>query len=701
LEDGYRLSAVIFPLHSFWKSLTNLGNQPKASAFMKVIQQKILVATSCLLFMFAMPTFAIEGLQLSVQSSNVFLSWPSVDDGSETYLVQYRQTLRATDSWQTLTDYFPAAPDTNITFFVHSNIVQYPQVELGGGGDISPDSSSGSGSALMAAPSMPMVMPANGSGDATPLAIYPPGFDFSSFVIFDPTTGEWVSGKGYSVSPSSAKSVPDGGFEPMDDDSGSTNVNTGFYRVVRDGAHIYGLTNGMVLSGTMNFPIEMALDSTDQIAGLTFYADGNPLIGASGQTNAGSAWQLNWDTTMMPNGTHNISAEVDFDTDDPVTSLPVSVTVSNGISFPNYFTRVFGSQMWIYAESTSPDSDYEIDMYDESSNSLGSFYGTTDDGGVISFLWDLTDGNGNTLTNESFSGVFTIQSGGSQGMVQNNMQAGNAGSPAFAKLSAKKSGGIHPDGAGLSLNGGQAWVKESDWSHSADNFVVAYGPLDSNSTTTYYISQMMIGGPDGEYGGAVSALNNQGLGGYTLSPGNAYASSAFQMSDVASKAQLLSYLADPNYRNFYWFGHGSSSSIGYNGTYINTLDVAFALVNTPLNYSILKVWSHPYRFVFLDGCQTGAGKFSEAFGIPAQTVDNAFFGLMDVRSRAFLGFKNNVYFNSSQWDWYSLMIGTFFSLWRDGDTLSDCVYNATQYPVEPMSPSWVIYGATDLQRGGP
>jgi hypothetical protein len=146
---------------------------------------------ACCLSQFTSQTFAIEGLKVSVQSTNAVLFWPS--DPSETYIVQYRPTLTADSSWTTLTNYYPAAMDANVTFFVHSNIVQYPLVVGGGtnGGNISPMTSSSSTSS-----SVPMTMPANGSGSAVPLMLYPPGFDLSGFDIFDPVTGDWVSGAG-------------------------------------------------------------------------------------------------------------------------------------------------------------------------------------------------------------------------------------------------------------------------------------------------------------------------------------------------------------------------------------------------------------------------------------------------------------------------------------------------------------------------
>jgi hypothetical protein len=111
---------------------------------------------------------------------------------------------------------------------------------------------------------------------------------------------------------------------------------------------------------------------------------------------------------------------------------------------------------------------------------------------------------------------------------------------------------------------------------------------------------------------------------------------------------------------------------------------------------------HPYRLVFLDGCSTGAGTYCESFGIPAQTVNNAFFRALKVQSRAFLGFKSPKNFNPSQWTWYAVMIGGFYDDWLLGNTLQTCVNNAVNGVhtggMLKMDSSWVIYGATDLTR---
>jgi hypothetical protein len=123
---------------------------------------------------------AMEWITLSVQSSNVVLSWPS--EAGETYIVQYRQTLGAAVSWQTLADLYPAFTSTNKTTFVHSN-----QFSFSANFNESSSRSSFAESAV-SFPPVPLAMPVNGLGGGVPVSLYPPGFDLSGFTIFDPTT---------------------------------------------------------------------------------------------------------------------------------------------------------------------------------------------------------------------------------------------------------------------------------------------------------------------------------------------------------------------------------------------------------------------------------------------------------------------------------------------------------------------------------
>jgi hypothetical protein len=660
---------------------------------------------------------AIEGLKISVQGSNVVLSWPSTN--TETYIVQYRPSLGAGSSWTTLTNYYPAS-SSNVTFFVHSNIVQYPLV-LGGGTNTgdgtppSPDGMSGTTSAststTTAAPAVPMVKPVDGSGDAVPMAIYPPGFDLYGYLIYDPSTGNWMSGNGYSVPINSANSVQASDIHPLDDSGTNSTPDPGFYRVVRDGVHVYGLTNGMVLSGIVQFPIEVAwTNNTDQIVGVSFYdANTNPIVGPYAQSPISNVWQMVWNTPISFNGYYSIYAELDFASNNPVFSNPVTVTVSNVVSFPNYFSQTFGNQMWIYAE-TITNTAFQIDIYDENTNYLGSFTGAADGYGVISFLWDLTDGSGNTYTSTNFYGVFTVDTSSLSGSSQNTMsESVNASSHSFQTSTpshkALQINAAYPNGSSSSASFTNFWVKERAWSAN-NNWVVAYGLFSAGLQTVD--DEMIQGGPSGEWLGVLWTLDPGGLS-QNLSPGNdpnkAATSAVFTVQDTNTAAELLSYLADHRYENFYFFGHGNSSTIGsYTGYGLTQGQIADALLNVPPNkqYQMRHAAYHAYRFVMLDGCDTGAGTFSQAFAIPSITVGANFFAAAGVESRGFVGFKSWKIDTITQFNWenYSQMTGHFLTDWLTSSyNLQTCVSNAVLnvYRIGAnMDSSVVIYGAADM-----
>jgi hypothetical protein len=596
--------------------------------------------------------------------------------------VQYKADLNpgSASQWVTLTNYMPAAAGTNATYFVHAGIVQNANCGGLNAPSASPAASTGAGS-LSAEPT---VVPGDRSLPPVPLGLYPPGFDFSDYLILDPAHGDWISGSsaaGQSLVASVINSPAPAG------DLGGPTPETGFYRVVRDGIHFVGLTNGVVLSGYVQIPVEFGVDSTDQIAGLTFDADGGPLIGAAG--TGGAPWMMDWNSTLVTNGAYNVGAELDFDSDTPVTNSPVSVTVNNPIFFPLYFTRIFGNQMWILAQSAIAPANYQIDMYTgdnvDQADYIGSFSNYTADG-VISFLWDLTDGNGYSYTNDSFTGVFSVA------------PAGTAPT------------GGQPLGASSSIT--NHWGKEAYWS-GLGYFVVAYSPVDNSVNDATYENQMLIGGPSGQYGGVITPLTDKAGGPYHLSPGNVYATSAFRMHDTNTEETLLGYIADSDYRNFYFFGHGSPTGIGGGTIDPTTGGQVPAILSSNLTYALQNeviglhaANRHPYRLVFLDGCETASkGNWAECFGIPAQKLDDYFFvNGTGVRSRAFVGYTKPVSFNPATWNLRSAMLGNFFGDWVGRYTISQCVSNEVNDVYKtgsPMPSSATIYGAQDLNINTP
>jgi hypothetical protein len=226
---------------------------------MKLLKQGARLAVLAALVASSASVSAIEGLQISVQCPDVILGWPS--NPGENYVVQWRPTLSPSTPWVTLTNSLPADWTINWTTFVHSNQVQCSSGGTNsfsddGGGPPSPPSFAQAATSTPQV-SEPLVRRADGSGSTVPLSIYPPGSDLSGFTILDPSTGEWVSGTGYTISQPSLRNRPQPNDpQPQDD---PVPPDPGFYQVVKDGVRILGqanLTGGPVLSNTVNIAFE-------------------------------------------------------------------------------------------------------------------------------------------------------------------------------------------------------------------------------------------------------------------------------------------------------------------------------------------------------------------------------------------------------------------------------------------------------------
>jgi hypothetical protein len=202
-------------------------------------------------------------------------------------------------------------------------------------------------------------------------------------------------------------------------------------------------------------------------------------------------------------------------------------------------------------------------------------------------------------------------------------------------------------------------------------------------------------------GGVVDVLASPGADyPYDLSPGNTYHGTSFQLT-ASSKTNLLTYLADSDYRNFYFYGHGNEDGIGdWNPTqgwlvWIGTDDLCKAMSNT-----ISGPISHPYRFVFLDSCKSAAGNLCECFGIMKERLSISYMRSLSIKSRAFLGYTEGSKLpgNHDQILFNEAMLGVLLAEWRDGVSLNGSVARAKQNQNWPLDSSATIYGAQNLWR---
>ena len=685
---------------------------------MKTIQR---VGVAVLLGLTTLQTFAIEGLQISVQCSNVCLTWPSIE--GKNYIVQYRQTLNPSDTWQTLTSAWPAVAGTNFTSFVHSNVVQNPSCGCGGTSFAAMASSGNRLSAARAVaeimPPVPMAIPVNGSGGGVPLALYPPGFDLSGFLIFDPATGETLSGAGYTVTASSpltarlsgdgSSPTPMGGPVP-DGGSGGTlaEPETGFYRVVQDGVKILDsslnvLTNG-ALSNSVAIGFEAGnaandgtgtnvlgdIESADLIVdGVKFPGDGVLSIAD------GDPFHFAMDTAYLENGDHTLQVEVtwfDAYNTDPNNifptraSDPVTITVSNAIYYPQWEEDVGEAGVSAYfLKTTCTNADWWIQIYDVSNKLAQTLTGHTDDG-IIEAYWNMVDTNGVTRTNADvdpeFSAMVTV------------------GDPVTAQTPAKKQRkNTWPDHAVWTVSYLDYFKHEysdNNWMQASVNDVA----LTAQKYGGYWIYYPQPG-----------QTNDIGQT-YPLRFQNAYHPEDNVTADQITKdsALLTYFLANTNSRNFFYKGHGGPDAL----CYLTSRQIAASV-------------KHRYRFVMLLACDTANGNLDKAFHIngPGQ-FDLTHYQNTGMRPAAFCAYSTQTYrsFNYIQPDgsggyyvngikydgvipWQVPAFLTQFLFYWDSDlgnrTLTDAIQTARDslppvngFPIQPGE-NLQIYGYPQLR----
>ena len=595
---------------------------------MKLLKQGARLAVFAALVASSAPVSAIEGLQISVQCPDVILGWPS--SPGETYIVQWRPTLSPSTPWVTLTNAPPADWAAYWTIFVHSN-----QVQCASGGTTSSDGGDGGppvapGLAARPAPtspvSEPLVKRADGSGSTVPLCIYPPGSDFSGFIILDPSTGDWVSGSGYTVSQPFRNWLQPNDPQPQDGPTDNpTPSGPGFYQVVKDGVRIAGissLTGGIVLSDTVTIAFEAGnsdpSNGTNLIGALSsaiLLVDGMKMPG--GASLSGPPWQFAMDTAYLENGDHWLQVEVFWY--DPngghdgsegmypnKYSDPLMITVSNAIYYPQWEEDIAeaGTNAAYFLKTTCTDADWSIDIYDINTNFVQRLTGHTYDG-TIEAYWNMLDTSGlartNADANPEFSSIVTV------------------GDPVTKTAPKKK----HPT---------SNWPEQGVWTvaysdyfrHDYDPYGDMKGSIDDCTLTC------------GKYGGYLvyfpppGSTNDIGQT-YPLRYGDPDHTNEVVTSDQIAKdnAALKWFLSNTNSRNFFYRGHGSPHFIGY------TSSDALA--------SVIK---HRYRFVLLQSCNSADGDLDHAFGIngPGQ-FDIDYYQKSGRRPAAFMGNQGQSYFN--------------------------------------------------------
>jgi hypothetical protein len=378
-------------------------------------------------------------------------------------------------------------------------------------------------------------------------------------------------------------------------------------------------------------------------------------------------------TTLMSNGVHQISASARWDDTNgglwEADSPPVSVTVSNEISFPNWMPNYgeLGNTLLIRATSAHTNTDWTVYVYDSTGTYIGYFNGHTDDGD-ISIYWDF---DGTPYTNSpSFS--FEIAT-----------EYVDPPTPPLFKVTDPWSG-----------PGAWVAVEQHAWDGAIDHNKL-YVELSGFIGAALGVNWPVLPSPQGQ-----DEFGNWFAYGLTFGAENPQGDTDWQ--------NFRNALYDPSSRNLVYFGHGGPNALGYNpantNRFITAAEIASHLHTIPAGQTN----RHAFRFVFLDGCQTAKGNLPEAFGIiHRENVDLDDYTAASMRPSAFAGWNAEKWITFLDGSYINYDHVTFISAVQTqmllGDGIHDAIQNAAHNWNVFFSFNWVnqmaVYGFWDLHFG--
>jgi len=613
------------------------------------------------------PALAVDNLFIARNGSGVVLSWDSAQ--GETFLIQFKTSLNDSESWQTLESAFLAATGTNRTTYTHSG--QIPTASA----SATANSSAAAGSPLSIS-SQSLSASLSDDDDMLPpeipTTVATTNLSSTRFGLLNQLAA-------------SAIATPSG-VDDTNAAGGAIESTCGFYKVAKNEANL--LVNGAAVSGIISLSADSLNIPSGRTATQLFLKDANSGDEVPGSGFIGNSGQ--WHTYDTTNGQYTVQLGAHLDDGSIVTSGSFTVDVFNPICFPDWWPYSGAWYLYIGAKTIYPNGSYHIDLYDGDMGAWRhSFAGPINANGYCSwnaseegFLYyfpanqDLT-----TVVYTIFPEPYTPSA--SDDVVRADGVRALASTATTTTKNFKKT-----------------VVREAPWSN-ANQGSVAY--MDIYSTAT-----------SGNAGGEEALSNmittvhdvmNQfhPIGGSTiLVDGSSTQANAFE-----SKLQVFSV------RDLYYFGHASDSTLGTNvKTTID--DVQNFLGNSPSD--VLRYANyHPYRFVFLDGCNTANGNWPQTFGIPKKKgmKSSEFTTTRAMRARAFMGWDRFVVTGYaggsgvSQFKKHATFVEEFWNNWAHLDngvpdtTIFDAIDKARSAKTEDgMSVNVsgiILYGAEDLK----
>ncbi|HWD94388.1 MAG TPA: hypothetical protein VG938_18800 [Verrucomicrobiae bacterium] len=641
---------------------------------------------------FAIQSLAVVDQAIEVEGTNIVLSWPS--QGYEYYMIQYWPDLQSPPIQ--LTNGVPAN-STNRTTFV---IPCCTMAALGGG-----DSTNSGGNLFPGLPLSESMSEESGSelwvvqsdGSELPFNLYPPGIDTNGMIFTDTPP----DGQSETVASFTASFFANGAETPDGITNGGCDCPAqGFFRVWHIPDFPASITN-YTFDGPTFIPIDFK-DYMDRVKEIQVLIDGQVTDLAdftSDYYNSVTNWGMGIYFDRLTNGTHQIQLITTLQLDDNadgtdfmvLSNLTRSITVDNQVVYPDWDDMVWNNTNYTFrAQTKNLDTDWDIDIYDADGYWVNGTSGHTTNG-QIEATWDLTDYLGNPRDDIDSDPYFW---------------------PTIT----------------FDTTAGGGMVPAVQTTRYTPTVVLSYPT--SGDWLIAYMSEFYQTGTQ-SHGYMVDAMN--AIGGwidyrgvpFSIFP-MAYGTNLYtQVDRDADWATLKSVLQHPDYRNFYYFGHGNPASIGGDYTMYDANGVGTNGANAPNTKAYLtshitkseitfnkNTGTHYYRLVFLDGCSTAAGSWPDAFGVnsgtnsygyytnnvsnPSHKRPSAFVGWMAPVGGAGWGTVQTDFLWKSQWaeEWsYNSNTETLVQ------ALSDAANDST-WPPGQQSQLWSIlrvYGYQDLR----
>jgi Bacterial TSP3 repeat len=408
------------------------------------------------------------------------------------------------------------------------------------------------------------------------------------------------------------------------------------------------------------FEVPVDYDTLTNIGQLKLQVDGNVASFQQIDRAPNGNSLLTWNSTFDSPGQHYLQIQFLLNGQYHQGSIP-DPTILKGLGllgvfnstnicqFDPFYSSFDSSGALLYAKTpTCPNADYTIELQTEMGAHIKTLTGNTATG-EISTNWDLTDDNGDVVTNNTIKAVFNV-----------TLQDPGEGSLTF-------------------------WLHRALYGSEDGNFTVAYTwDVDSEASGAMRDAiQNCIVDP------LMAPLESGGTGSenpypttfneYTWS-GNLNGNPGYLPNQPAAN-NLVTNLSDVDTMNFYFDGHGSPSTLGDDSRQqvaIFVTGISSALGNKFTPNQGMQI-SHPYRFVFLNACDTANDRdWAHAFGI-LDSISPAQVAIRPLGAQAFLGWigEPRAADGDDEWNDEGETFAVFFESWQAGYDLTQCIQLAS------------------------